>query len=100
MGDVRGQDQLEDFYKGNGGWGQPWSAQGWGAGWKPQYGEATFNALNVPENNLVVDMFDSGNHRLLFRGVLEDDLSGTEKKTTKLLNKNFKRMFKKFPPKS
>ncbi len=116
-GDIRGEEQLQSLYIGPktganaplgepagtsqapGTWGQPWGQQGWGAGWKPLYGEATFNALNVPENNLVVDIFDTGNHRLIFRGVLQDDLSGTEKKTDKQLSKTIKRMFKKFPPK-
>ncbi len=99
-GDIRGEAQLAAAYSTFGGnWGQAWSLQGWGPGWKPQYGEATLNALNVPENNLVLDMFDAGNHRLVFRGVMEDDLSGTEKKTTKQLNRTVKRLFKKFPAK-
>ncbi len=100
-GDIRGEAQLTAAYQAFcGGWGQPWSAQGWGPGWKPQYGEATFNALNVPENNLVLDMFDTANHRLLFRGVMKDDLSGTEKKNNKQLKKTVKRLLGKFPPKS
>ena len=99
-GDIRGEAQITAAYSAlGGGWEVPWGAQGFGPGWKPFYGEAVLNALNIPENNLVLDMFDTGNHRLLFRGVMEDDLSGTEKKTTKLLTKTVKRLLAKFPPK-
>ena len=103
-GDIRGEAQLSTVYGGSGAdaagnWGQVWTTQGLGPGWKPYYGEAVFNALNVPENNLVVDIFDSGSHRLLFRGVMQDELSAPEKQTTKVLTRTIKHMFNKFPPK-
>ena len=103
-GDIRGEAQLLTVYGPSGAeaaghWEQPWTAQGLGSGWKPFYGEAVFNAINVPENNLVIDMFDTGSRRLLFRGVLQDELSAPEKQSTKTLTKTIKRMFSKFPPK-
>ena len=103
-GDIRGEAQLLATYSGSGEgaaghWLQSWTAQGFGPGWKPYYGEAVLNALDVPENNLVVDIFDSSDHRLLFRGVMQDELSAPEKQTTKTLTKTIKRMFSKFPPK-
>ncbi len=99
-GDISSEAQMQAFYNGPGaGWGQGWGAQGWGAGWKPGYGEPTWNALSRAGNNLIVDIFDSSSHQLLFRGVMEDDLSGVEKKDTKVLQKSLKKMFKKFPPK-
>lgn len=103
-GDIRSEAQLLAVYGATGADAaahteQPWTAQGLGAGWKPFYGEAVFNALNVPENNLVIDMFDASSRRLLFRGVLQDELAAPEKQTTKTLTKTIKRMFSKFPPK-
>ncbi len=99
-GDIRDEAQLAKIYSASGAsWIQPWTAQGLGSGWKPFYGESVFNALNVPENNLVVDMFDSTGRHLLFRGVMQDELSAPEKQTTKVLTKTIKRMFSKFPPK-
>ncbi len=103
-GDIRGEAQLLAAYGGAspeaaGTWLQSWTVQGYGPGWKPYYGEAVLNALSVPENNLVVDIFDTSDHRLLFRGVMQDELSAPEKQTTKTLTKTIKRMFSKFPPK-
>ena len=101
-GDIRNMQQLESFYSGldgDGGWGEGWGLHGWGAGWTPYYGVETANAMSTAEGHLVVDIFDSGSHRLLFRGVTGDDLSNTEKKNTEELDKGLKKMFSKFPPK-
>ncbi len=100
-GDVRGEGDVNTFYRGVGGdWAyQKWSWQGLGTGWKPGHGEPTFNAMTTAENHLVVDIFDKGSHQLLFRGVMGEDLSSTEKENTETLKDSLKRMFKKFPPK-
>ncbi len=101
-GDIRSEAQLESIY---GKQGPAWAAGQWGAhglgpGWKPFYGEATNVALSTAESHLVVDFFDAQNHRLLFRGVAPDRLSGSRKQNTQGLEKALKLMFKKFPPKS
>ncbi len=99
-GDISSEPQMTAFYSGPGaGWGQGWGAQGWGPGWKPGYGEPTWNALSRAGNNLVIDIWDTSSRQLLFRGVMDDDLSGVEKKNTKGLEQSLKKMFKKFPPK-
>ncbi len=98
-GDVQGIDELDQGYKEDG-WGVgQWRAQGLGPGWAPTYGQATVNALATAESHLVVDIFDTGSHKLLFRGVTGEDLSNSEKKNAKNLSGQMKRMFKKFPPK-
>ena len=100
LGDVREEATLTSFYAATGsGWTVPWGPQGLGPSWKPLYGEDTFNALNKAQNNLVLDIFDTGGHQLLFRGVQEDDFSNTPKKNAKRLKSSLKQMFKKFPPK-
>ena len=99
-GNVRSETQLEDFYKSTGaGWAQDWGARGWGPGWKPLYGEDTSSGMCSAASHLVIDMFDTGSHRLLFRGVMTSDFSRTQKKNTKNFDKNLKKMFNKFPPK-
>ena len=99
-GNVRSETQLDDFYKSTGaGWAQNWGWNGWGPGWKPGYGEFTSNGMNRPESHLVLDIFDTGSHKLLFRGVMAADFSSTQKKIEKKFQTNLKKMFKKFPPK-
>ncbi len=101
MGGIRSEAELESGYaKQNPAWSPRWSAQGWGSGWKPFYGEATVAALGSAESHLVVDIFDTSTHQLLFRGIAPDHLSRSEKQNTKNLQKALKLMFKKFPPKS
>jgi hypothetical protein len=99
-GNVRSETQLEDFYKSTGaGWAQGWGLNGWGPGWKPFYGEDTSSGMCSAASHLVIDMFDTGSHRLLFRGVMTSDFSRTQKKNTKNFDTSLKKMFKKFPPK-
>ena len=100
IGDVRGDEQLVDFYSKQGNdFKLAWGTQGFGAGWKPGYGVTAINALYLPQNNLVIDIFDSNSHQLVFRGVVGDDLSNTPEKNRKKLGKVVKQLFKKFPPK-
>ena len=97
-GDVQGMNGSQAFYNGlNAGWDQNWSPDGWGAGWKPYYGELTTNALERPGNNLVIDIFDSASHRLLLRAVAGEQLWDKQKKTTKYLNESVKKMLKTLP---
>jgi hypothetical protein len=98
QGDVQGSAALESYYqKLNAGWGQGWSEQGWGTGWKPWYGEATTVALNVPGNNLVIDMFETNSHRLIFRSVAQEELWTNDKTTRQYLLDSVKKMLKKLP---
>ena len=78
-------------------WAQNWGPQGWGAGWKPGYGLQGYNALGTPGTHLVLDVFDTGSHQLLFRGVTDEDLSNSEKKNNKALEKSLKQILKGLP---
>ena len=98
QGDVQGSAALEAYYqKLNAGWGEGWGEHGWGLGWKPWYGEATTVALNVPGNNLVIDMFDSRSHRLIFRSVAQEELWTNEKTARRYLLDSTKKMLNKLP---
>ncbi len=100
-GDVRGEPQLVSSYEKRGGnWGQgQWSFHGLGTGWTPQFGEATVNALATADSHLVVDIFDTSTHTLLFRGVMVENISGTEKANTKNLQKGVASIVKKLSSK-
>jgi len=49
---------------------------------------------------LVVDVFDSGTKKLVWRGVAQDTLSSKPEKNDKKLDEATGKMFDKFPPKS
>ena len=100
LGDVQSAASLEQYYtKLGNGWAPPaWGLQGRGPGWaKSAYGEIDSVALGNPGNKLVIDIFDSANHQLLLRAVAENELSDTEKKNVKLLQKTIHRMLKELP---
>jgi hypothetical protein len=98
QGDVQGSAALEGYYqRSHAGWAEGWGLQGWGPGWKPWYGEATTVALNVPGNNLLIDMFDSSSHRLIFRSVAQEQLWTDQKTTERYLLDSVKKMLKTLP---
>jgi len=47
---------------------------------------------------LVVDLFDTGAKRLIWRGSASDTLSDKSDKNIKNLNSDVHRMFERFPP--
>ena len=61
------------------GWGGGWGWGGWGGfggGFGPGgFGDSTTRIENQRVAHLVLDIFDSTNHHLLFRGVTDRDLS-------------------------
>lgn len=100
LGDIKNAEQLEAVYKNfDHGWAPPeWSAHGRGRGWKKSaYGEVDSVVLGNPGNKLIIDIFDSSTHQLLLRAVAENELSNTEKKNVKLLDKTIHKMLKKLP---
>jgi hypothetical protein len=98
QGDVQSSAALEGYYqKLNAGWAGGWGDEGWGRGWRPLYGEATTVALNVPGNNLVIDMFDTQSHRLIFRSVAQEQLWTNDKTARQYLLDSVKKMLKKLP---
>jgi hypothetical protein len=52
----------------------------------------------TPVGTLIVDIFDSSNKKLIWRGVASDTLSGKSDKDEKKMDKAVAEMFKKFPP--
>jgi Domain of unknown function (DUF4136) len=87
----RHQAEYTTFYNGLGG---GWRWHGWGGGM------ATTTVENIPVGTLVVDIYDTASHRLVWRGLAHDQLSGKADKDTKKLEKAVDKLFDKFPPRS
>ena len=83
---------LNTFYDGWGGYGY----YGMGGG----MGSSTTTVSEYRVGTLVVDMFDSGSKKLIFRGTATDELSKDPKKNEKKSDKAAQKMFKEFPPKA
>ena len=104
-GNVKNEQEAETMYDGmGGGWGGGWGWGGWG-GFGGGFGMGGFGESTTTEDDqrvghLLVDIFDASSHKLLFRGVADDDLSNNSDKNTKSLNKDISDMLKRFPPKS
>ena len=89
---TQNQQTLNTFYDGfGGGWG--WRRFGGGG-----FGEATTTTETYKVGTLVVDLFDTKNKKLLWRGTSSDTLSNNSEKNIKNLDKGVEKLFKQFPP--
>jgi uncharacterized protein DUF4136 len=83
---------LNTFYDGfGGGWG-------YGAG----FGTSTTTVSTFVEGTMVLDMFDPGTKKLVWRGIARDTISNKPQDNAKKIDKAAEKMFKdrkKFPPK-
>jgi hypothetical protein len=86
VGSTKNEQQIQTFYDGFGG---GWIWQGFGDG------VATTQVQNIPVGDLMVDIFDSGTKKLIWRGTAEKTLSGDPEKN---LQEAVADMFKHFPP--
>jgi hypothetical protein len=84
------QQRLDTFYNGFGG--------GWR--WGGRFGDATTTTETYQVGTLVIDMFDSKNKELLWRGSVSNTLSNNSKNNIKNLDKGVQKMFKNYPPKA
>jgi hypothetical protein len=94
VGGMTDQKEYTTFYdRLGGGWG--WR-RGWGGG---GFGDTMTTVSDIPIGTLVVDLYETGQHRLLFRGTASDQLSTKSEKNTEKLDKAIDKIFDKFPPK-
>ena len=89
-GSVHKEKSLQTWYDGFGG--------GWRWGGFGREGMATTTTQVTPVGSLMVDIYDSSNKQLLWRGSVSGDLSKNSDKNTKKLAGDVKDLFKKFPP--
>jgi hypothetical protein len=81
--------EYTTFYDG---FGPRWRWHGWGPGM------ATTEIDHVPVGSLILDLYDSGSGRLVWRGQASDELSGKPDKDSQKLEKAVNKMLEKFPP--
>lgn len=88
VGTTREKPTLETFYDGFDGWR-------WGG-----FGMATTVVKHYTVGTLVIDMFDTSNKELIWRGSASDLLTGKPEKDEKKIEKAVNKMFEHFPPNS
>ena len=93
-GEIHHQQELQTTYDSFGpGWG------GWGWGADGGFGESTTTPINQPVARLVIDIFNSNQKNVLWRGIIQRDPGNNAEKNTKSLDKDLDKLFKDFPPK-
>jgi hypothetical protein len=88
---LRSQPMIQTFYDGFGG--------GWGWRGFGDTGMATTTVQKIPVGTLVVDIFDTGSKKLIWRGKASETMSDKPDKDEKKIEKAVSEMFKHFPPK-
>ena len=99
IGGVHDQQEYNSFYTGLGsGFGRRGWGGGFGGGWG---GEGVTNTTveNVPVGTLMVDLYDTHTHNLVFRGTSHADVKKNSDKEANLVAKSVDKMFDHFPPK-
>ena len=86
--------QYDTVYDGFGGFGGR-RFGGFGGG----MGDSTMSVDNYKVGTLLVSIFDAQSKQLIWKGTSESDLTGNPEKTTKKLDSDIQKMFKKLPPK-
>lgn len=100
MDQIRNEKEAETYYDGlGGGWGSGWGWGGWG--WGPGgFGESQTTVNNVPEGHMVIDLFDSQNKQLIWRGISEGEVNNNPDKERQTIYEDVHKLFYSFPPKS
>jgi len=86
-GATQQKHSLDTYYSGMGGWG-------WGG-----MGTATTTTTTYTVGTMLIDIFDAKEHKLVYRGTAQDQLSDKTEKNVKKVQKALDKMFKDFPPK-
>jgi hypothetical protein len=100
VGGVKNKQEYDTFYTGLGGGGWGWRGWGgwWGGAWGPN--EVNTTVQTIPVGTLMIDMYDSNTHQLIWRGRSHEELSNKEEKNTSKLDKDIDHMLNGFPPKT
>jgi len=74
---------------------------GWYYGYRPWYGPRpiTTQTYQEKEATLTVDLVDTSDKEMVWRGVAKDTLADSSDKNVKTFNKAMDKLFKNFPPK-
>ena len=96
-----GTEKQFSSYNSSWGYGSGWGRGGWyGYGGGPSSGFTTGQTSTIYVGQIAVDMYDSANKDLVWRGTASKTIDQTAKpeKQQKNLNKAMAKLFKKYPP--
>jgi hypothetical protein len=54
---------------------------------------------DIPVNTLIIDMYDTKTHKLLWRGTITGPLEGSQDKMNNAIDKEVTELISKYPPK-
>lgn len=103
IGNTKNEQEYNTFYDGLGGGGFGWGGRGgwgYGGGFGRGFGgagDSSTTVQNIPVGMLVVDLYDSKSHQIVFRGNTKEMLSNDADKNTRKLDKDIDKMFRKLP---
>jgi hypothetical protein len=90
---AKDKTEFTTFYDGLG----PYTWQrGWGSG---GFLDTAVTIEDIPVNTLVLDMYDTKTHKLLWRGIVTEPLTGNEDKNEQNIDKAVTLLIGKYPPK-
>lgn len=99
-GEIHDEKQLETMYDNFGpGWGGGWGWGGWGWGGGGGFGTSTTTTSTQQVGSLVIDIFTVSDKKLVWRGIIQRDISDKAEKNMKDVDKDIQKLFKDFPPK-
>jgi hypothetical protein len=94
-----GQEKEFSSYDTSWGYGGGWGRGGWYGG-GPSSGFSTGQTSTIYIGQIAIDMYDSNNKDLVWRGVASKtlDMKAKPEKQEKNMNKAMEKLFKKYPP--
>jgi len=72
-------------------WQRPWGSNG--------FMDSESSLSDVPVDTLIIDMYDTKTHKLLWRGTVTGPLAGSEDKKDNTIDKEVTMLISKYPPK-
>ena len=90
---VKDKQEFTDFYKSVGefAWQRPWGSAG--------FMDSQATLQDIPTNTLVVDMYDTKTHKLLWRGTVTEPAGDLGDKEDQKMDKDVTTLISKYPPK-
>ncbi len=90
---TKDKQEFSDFYSGldgNYNWQRPW-----GSGFL----DSQAAPADIPLDTLVIDMYDTATHKLLWRGTITQPVTASEDKNDQKIDKAVTQLISKYPPK-
>ena len=97
---IPSEKDLESTYSDIGAWGSGWSWSGWKMGAGGGFRQGLFSTHEPRFGRVIVDVFSTHSHNLLWRGTARIDRSQSKSKQENHLGHDLTKMLTQFPPKT